>query len=123
MIDTPRIVLRAGLEVDARADRAHSVLEIEVLTTAQRATADVVLLGWHDRRLPIGRDHGGSQVIRDTRSLVLSVEFVAVLEHDRVEKRETRGVDDEHLATSIHAVHVRADDGRRLAWLRRRNEA
>ena len=41
--------------VDARADCADGVLEVEAATIAQQAALDVVLLGRHPRRLAVGR--------------------------------------------------------------------
>ena len=50
------VVLAAGGEVDARADRAHGVLEVERLAVAQRAALDVVLLRRHPGRAAVRRD-------------------------------------------------------------------
>ena len=65
-------------EIDARADRAHRVLEVQVGAVAQRAALDVVLLRRHPGARAVRRNRDGAQIVRHAAALVLEVGLVAV---------------------------------------------
>ena len=122
VVDARCVVFGERSQVDARADRTHAVLEVQVVAVAQRAAQHVVLLRRHPRALAVGRDHRGGQVVRNAAALQQAVGLGAVLQHDRAFDRQRRG-DDDDFAALVHPRELRLHARRAFTRQRRRHEA
>src|SRR5262249_28321813 len=82
VIDPCGGILGARCHVDARADRANGVLEVQSRAIAQRAPLDVVLLRRDVPLRRIGRYRERAQIVRNAATLVLEVVAIAVRKND-----------------------------------------
>jgi hypothetical protein len=117
------IQARAGIlctrgYIDARADGAHGVLEVEIEPVTQRAAKDVVLFGGNPRLSAVWRDHSRAEIVRYPATLVLEVRCIAVCEHDRACHRHGARQDLYDFAARAPGI----DDRRALARQQRRDE-
>ena len=110
-----RYVSAPGRQVDARADCAHRVLEVEIAAAAKRATLDVVLLRRHPCRRAIRGDHRRSEVVGHAAARILEVRIVAVTQHDRVDVCQGGRIDHHHFTAALDATDLGDDIGRFLA--------
>ena len=99
VIDALRVVLGARLQVDARADRANRVLEVEA--AGRRGSMPRLTLSCLEGtpgRAAVRRDRRGAEVVRHAAALVLRIRDVAVAQHDGPLDGHRRAVHDHDFA-------------------------
>src|SRR5262245_5433804 len=95
-------VLAVVAEIDARGDRAHGALEVQIRPIAQRTALDVVLLRRHPGGRAVRRDDRRAEIVRDTAALVFEIRQIAVLQDDRTQYAHAACIDAHYLATVVH---------------------